>query len=341
MSSNTNNKTGSLPLHRVAVVRPFVNFLEGIGTPVERAFKRADLSYDALEFVDNYLPSHGFWTFLVDMAYSEGINDLGFRVGQQFGVKIVDPEMTSLLRRAPTLYCGLHTGSEVVNRTVTHCQMWVLQPPDSDYSYFYHKPSCSSDNLAVEQIGWFGLTFLVGIVRMYAGPRWNPKAIGVMTNHPPHPFIREHFPDSRMHLSQPYTYIAIENSLLSLPPMLEGTESPARSEHDYVPLPTTFATSLQLVLQAYVLTTEANLDMAARLCNMSKRTLQRRLADEGTSFNELLGLARYSVASRLLEDPSIKVADVARQLAYSDTSHFSRAFRRVAGVSPGAYRQVV
>ena len=37
------SNTGSIPLHRVAVVRPFAEFLTGIGTPVEQGFRQAGL----------------------------------------------------------------------------------------------------------------------------------------------------------------------------------------------------------------------------------------------------------------------------------------------------------
>ena len=166
--------TGSLPLHRVAVVRPFAEFLTGIGTPVEQGFRQAGLPYIALENIDNYVPSHRFWKFLVNMARTEGVMDLGFRVGERYGANSPDPHMTELLQQSPTVYSGLLKASNLSNRTISHCHVGILQPPDLGYACFYHVPSCSADNPAIEQIGWFGIMALIGMVREYAGPQWQP-----------------------------------------------------------------------------------------------------------------------------------------------------------------------
>ena len=103
----------SIPLHRVAVVSPFTDFLADVGAPFERGFRRAGLPVYALEDVNNFIPSHRFWTFLVDMALSQDIPDLGFHVGQKYGANCADPHLTDLLVRSPTLYQGLIRSTEV------------------------------------------------------------------------------------------------------------------------------------------------------------------------------------------------------------------------------------
>jgi hypothetical protein len=229
MDSTNRMDTKSIPVHRVAVLSPFVRFLADVGSPLQSGFRQAVLPWYALEDVNNYVPSHCFYKFLIGMARSEGIMDLGFRVGEKFGADAPDPHMTALLKRAPTLYQGLRKASERVNRTVTHCRFGILQPPHCGYAYFYHSPSCNADNPAIEQIGWFGIMTLLGMVRAYTGPQWQPAEIGLMVDHPPNRYIREHFPHTRMRLSKPFSYIAMENAILTLPPLHDEAAIPASS----------------------------------------------------------------------------------------------------------------
>ena len=71
---------------------------------------------------------------------------------------------------------------------------------------------------------------------------------------------------------------------------------------------------------------------------VSRRTLSRRLADEGTSFRHILDDVRREFACALLQDRSLSIADVAFFLAYSEPTAFNRSFRRWTGQTPRAFR---
>jgi len=75
----------------------------------------------------------------------------------------------------------------------------------------------------------------------------------------------------------------------------------------------------------------------ARRLAMSPRNLQRQLADEGTSFKDLLGEARLTLARSYLDEGRLPVTEIAFVLGFADTSAFSRAFRRWTGVTPRDY----
>ena len=56
------------------------------------------------------------------------------------------------------------------------------------------------------------------------------------------------------------------------------------------------------------------------------------------SFFDLLGSMRIERAKQLLQDPAMRVHEVAEQVGYSDVAHFSKSFKRFTGMTPGEYR---
>jgi AraC-like DNA-binding protein len=76
----------------------------------------------------------------------------------------------------------------------------------------------------------------------------------------------------------------------------------------------------------------------ARALAISRRTLSRRLADEGSSFRSILDDVRRELACALLRDPTLSIQHVAFFLQYSEPTAFSRSFRRWTGLTPRAFR---
>ena len=78
----------------------------------------------------------------------------------------------------------------------------------------------------------------------------------------------------------------------------------------------------------------------ARSLYMSARTLQRRLAHEGTSFNVMLDSLRRDLSLHHLEQVDTALAEIAYVAGFSDSSAFSRAVRRWTGKTPLEYRRL-
>lgn len=83
----------------------------------------------------------------------------------------------------------------------------------------------------------------------------------------------------------------------------------------------------------------ASAPAVAHRMGMSARTLQRRLAERGTTYREELDAHRREAAYRLLEEPQRQAGEVAFLLGYADPGHFFRAFRRWTGTTPQRWRR--
>jgi AraC-like DNA-binding protein len=76
----------------------------------------------------------------------------------------------------------------------------------------------------------------------------------------------------------------------------------------------------------------------ARRLGMSVRTLHRRLAEDGQSFQSLVSRARREAAETLLRADDHSLAEIAFLTGFSDQSAFTRAFKRWTGMTPAAFR---
>ncbi len=79
----------------------------------------------------------------------------------------------------------------------------------------------------------------------------------------------------------------------------------------------------------------------ARAHHTSPRSLQRRLADQGTSFQALLDDTRRHLAEAHLKEGRLDLAEIALLLGYSEQSAFTRAFRAWTGLPPAQWRRAL
>lgn len=63
--------------------------------------------------------------------------------------------------------------------------------------------------------------------------------------------------------------------------------------------------------------------------------------DTGHSFSELLNMTRIKKAQKLLGDQSLRIGEIAEIVGVLDTAHFSRVFKKIAGVSANEYRNMM
>ncbi len=83
---------------------------------------------------------------------------------------------------------------------------------------------------------------------------------------------------------------------------------------------------------------KAKAENVAKVLALSLRTLARRLADEGTTYGEVVDQLRRSLAIQYLKDPDMALAQIAWLLGYEGSTSFNHAFKRWTGRSPSAAR---
>jgi AraC-like DNA-binding protein len=80
-------------------------------------------------------------------------------------------------------------------------------------------------------------------------------------------------------------------------------------------------------------------DATAKAFGISETTFRRKLKNEGQSFKQIQNEILESISIKLLSTTTMKIADIAQYIGYSERFSFERAFRKRLGISPSMYRK--
>ncbi|MGB2628040.1 MAG: AraC family transcriptional regulator ligand-binding domain-containing protein [Candidatus Acidiferrum sp.] len=101
-----------------------------------------------------------------------------------------------------------------------------------------------------------------------------------------------------------------------------------------------FIERVRLAIEQKLTGRRPTIEDIADALHISSRTLQRRLQDEGSSFQRVLEDARHQLARRFLNNSVLELNEAAYLLGYEDGSSFVRAFRTWEGVPPARWREM-
>jgi AraC-like DNA-binding protein len=106
-----------------------------------------------------------------------------------------------------------------------------------------------------------------------------------------------------------------------------------------LPSRTGLALEVQRTLAPRVAGGDTRIESVGREFGMSPRTLQRRLAGEGVSYQTLLDNERKAAAGRFVAESTLAIGEIAYLLGYSEAAPFHRAFKRWYGRTPERFRE--
>lgn len=103
----------------------------------------------------------------------------------------------------------------------------------------------------------------------------------------------------------------------------------------------TFNTTVQASLFKHLTAGDATIDTIAAEMGLSARSLQRRLAEQHTTFNQQLRQVQQESAQQYLRDGNLSTSEIAYLIGYADPNSFSRAFKNWTGQTLSQYRQTL
>jgi len=331
-----------IPCYRATHLRPYLDLFREIGAPMEREWRRAGLPALLADRDDFYLPQLPTLDFLDSMARQEGIDELPLRVLSRLEISDLSEQFLARASCAPTLKVALESFRELAPAEDPHVEFSIIQGETTvKLCMLNHFPLNARDQYFED---WNELLVMLTIVRAFAGPSWQPTEMAIRSTVEPGQYAVEQFPNTKFLTGQRAVWITVQRGLLSLPPGVAPDVDRSRAALA-APSPGAVASelntgsSLKAVLSAYLPDRLPKIELAAEMASTSVRTLQRRLKKKGLSYTDLICELRFDAAARLLRETDASALEVALEVGYDDPSHFSRAFKRSAGVCPREYRR--
>ncbi len=267
---------------------------------------------------------------------------VGFLIGSMHNTSTLGP-LGAAMGAAPTLRASLQLLETYTRVHAEYVQIQSLAGPHSLVLQFQMQ-EIYGESLRhhMESL----LTFLEGFVQTMTG-RPLEEAIYSVTYAPP-----DYVADYPRYLQSP---VIFDQPQLSAELPLLGMDEPSPYHHEGLwrssllqlserlrELGTlkqgVYSDHVQSILRSHQLPLPALGDIASSM-NVSERTLNRRLQDEGTSYRELRGEVIDRWARQYLDQTDLSVEAIAGALGYQDAANFRRAFRKRQGMAPGQYRQ--
>lgn len=322
----------TIPLVRARFPRLFAEALRVRGVPVETHLAKAHIPAESLEDDTRPLSMHSVIRFLESAIRDPELGSLGLLAGD---IAIREPGLLEVgACQAQTLYRAIDRFRTGTRALFSRADVYLTRQGDTAWL-------CRKANKTPREVGaQFELLLvrtMLHVMRNFMGGDWRPAELRLQYADQRVLLREELFGSVDLKTGYNVTAIAFPVSALSRQrvepvPVSTAEELGPLLERD--PLET-----LRGLLSDCAAHKTPRVETAAEMCGLSTRTLGRHLSALGVSFRHLIDDIRFSRAVRLLKDEKITITDVAFDVGYSDVAHFSRAFRRRAGIPPREYRR--
>lgn len=312
-----------------------------LGGDPERLLRRAGIRRKDIGNYEVFVPLLGVVIALESAAEETGTPDFGRCLAQRQGIEILGPVGVAA-RTAATVGDAMAIFGTFLAAYSPALSVHAASLPDRPERSFVEFRILMERLPSVVQSVELSLGVILKVLQLLLGRQYCPLSV-----HVPHEPVtpvaqyREYF-GCRPYFAEPATGFTLRTADLS--GSLQHDELAHRAMVEYLstligPRAPDMSQSVRSIARQLLPTGAAKLEVIAAQFNVHPKTLQRRLADEGTTFFELIDGLRRDTAEHYLRDTDIDLSHLARELGYTEQSVLTRSCKRWFGAGPAAYRR--
>lgn len=327
-------------------VSQYYHGAQRLGLPAAELLQRCGMSPDISLQPMHHTPVEDFERFMLELILESGNDMLGIRIGEQV--------MPSLYGVLPTIATMAGSCREAVNAALKYQALvggnagaiQLLNEPGDQVVFqglmVYPNPVIRRHLAESMAVLLFKLaTFISG--------RQDLRAREIHFEHAPASDASKTYLETLLgcpiRYEAPGIRIVAERALLDIPlnaysgDAMRVAETLAQQQLSQQQASQDVLHQIKLQVRTLMAGSSPRREIVADRLGMSVRTLDRRLADAGLSWQQLLDGLRAQLAQEFLSEGQLTVQDIANRLGFADARSFQRRFRHWTGKSPSEYRE--
>ena len=323
--------------NRFILDRKFAVLLESVGIIVTEALKKSDLPEDLFSRQIPSLTTHEYIRFMESLKELSIDKSTPIKIGTIENLETFSPPIFAAYCSKNALTC--------MNRLSTYKKLigpLVFLVNENKDDITVELTFENEENRLPEFLVAIEMVFLVQLIRNATKVNIVPKE--VMTNYKLDNYIYESFFGVTPKVG-PRNIITISKEDALLPfisqndAMWDYFKPELRRRLSELDVDDTYAARVRSALIELLPAGEGNIEAVASKLRCSKRTLQRKLKEEDTTFQKQLNHTRELLARHYLENSDMVMDDIAYLLGYQDLTSFVRAFHIWTGMTISEYRK--
>lgn len=329
-----------MSLIRGTALQGFTGLVDDLDGDPRALLEQAHLNPMAIGDHDSFISYRSVIHVLELAAAATGAGDFGRRLAMRQGLEILGP-LGVAARTAATVGDALGAIERYLAVYSPALAVSVGAVPGQRLATFTWQVVADRPP-PHRQAAELGLGVSVRVFQLLAGPEFRPAAVQLRHQPLAEASDYEHYFDCRAEFSTPtYGFRFDQGVLVRRLAADSAVHDVVKDYLDTIAVPAEASTvdAVARMIRRMLPTGGLDLDLVAGQLAQHRRTLQRQLASQGTSFATLLDQVRRDDAERYLRETDMPLVQMAGMLGFSEQSALTRACHRWFGASPKAVRK--
>ncbi|MCK0154867.1 AraC family transcriptional regulator [Alcanivorax sp. S6407] len=316
-----------------------------LGLPAAEILQRCGMSPDISLQPMHHTAAGDFERFMLELILQSGDDMFGIHVGEQ-----VMPSLYGVLPTIATMAGSAHQAIEAALKyqALVGGNAGAIQLLDEPGEHVAFQGLMAYSNPVIRRHLVESMAVLLFKLATFISGRQDLKAVEIHFQHSPASEASQAYLETLLgcpiRYRAPEIRIVAERSLLDIPlnaysnDAMQVAEALARKQLAQQQANQCIIQQIKLQVRTLMAGSSPRREIVADRLGISVRTLDRRLADAGLTWQQLLDGLRAQLAREFLREQPLTMQDIASRLGFADARSFQRRFRHWTGMSPSQYR---